>query len=152
MDRSLFLGITSGVLVFIVACSFILLKPPDFDAQLILQVDRGVPESELIPQIEKESFRMDLKAKKYLYTTIMDRKYWGNGDLADPVEHMSHVDNYESQTRIIKEYKNLRTKFVRGEITKEEFLYDLQFLDNQVFPFNIFDEEWIDWKLPQKYI
>lgn len=122
MDRSLLLGIVGSLSVFIVICSFILLSQPDFDEQLIVQVNRGIPAEELIPQIDKEAYDMRKDAKKQLDSRIMDRKYWGNGDLDDPHNLRSYVNIYEGDLEAINEYRKTRISFVKREITKEEFL------------------------------
>lgn len=122
LDRGLLLGIVGGLTVFIAICSFILLNPSDFDEQLIMQVDRGVPAHELITQIDEETVHMQIKAKKRLDAVIMDRRFWGNGDLDSPDNYVYYVTDYETEMKLIKEYKNTRIRFAKREITKEEFL------------------------------
>lgn len=122
MDRSLLLGIIGGLSVFIIICPIILLLQPDFDEQLIVQVNRGVPAEELILQIDNETFYMQKNAKKRLDSKIMDSKYWGNGDLEDPCNFRAYVDQYESDTEAINGYKKIRVSFAKREITEEEFL------------------------------
>lgn len=111
-----------GVSVFVIICSFILLNPSDFDHQLILQVDHGVSAEVLIPQIDEKAFYMRKNAKHHLDSVIMDRRYWGNGDLANPEDLRAYVDQYRSYLNSIDEYRDIRIKFVKREISKEEFL------------------------------
>ena len=65
---------------------------------------------------------MQINAKKRLNSAVMDRKFWGNGDLDSPENYEYYMTNYESEMKLIKEYKDIRIRFAKREITKEEFL------------------------------
>lgn len=122
LDRSLLLGIICGLVVFIAISSYILLTHADFDEQLIEQVENGVPSQDLINEIDEEAYNMQVAAKKRLDSKILDRKYWGNGELDSPLDYSFYVDSYESELKLIKEYKEYRVKYANREITREEFL------------------------------
>jgi len=122
LDRSLLLGIICGLVVFIATSSYILLNHADFDEQLIEQVENGVPSQDLINEIDEEAYNMQVAAKKRLDSKILDRKYWGNGELDSPLDYSFYVDSYESELKLIKEYKEYRVKYANREITREEFL------------------------------
>lgn len=126
MDRSIYLGIMGGLVVFIAIFSFILLNHADFDEQLMEQVENGVPAQDLIKEIDEEAYYMQIAAKKRLDSKILDRKYWGNGELDTPLDYSFYVDNYQSELNLIKEYKEYRVKYANGEITREEFLSLIQ--------------------------
>lgn len=122
LDRSLLLKIICGLVVFIAISSYILLNHADFDEQLIEQVENGVPSQDLINEIDEEAYNMQVAAKKRLDSKILDRKYWGNGELDSPLDYSFYVDSYESELKLIKEYKEYRVKYANREITREEFL------------------------------
>ena len=111
-----------SLVVFIAISSFILLNHADFDEQLMEQVENGVPAQDLIKEIDEEAYYMQIAAKKRLDSKILDRKYWGNGELDTPLDYSFYVDSYESELNLIKEYKEYRVKYANGEITREEFL------------------------------
>lgn len=115
-----------GLVVFIAIFSFILLNHADFDEQLMEQVENGVPAQDLIKEIDEEAYYMQIAAKKRLDSKILDRKYWGNGELDTPLDYSFYVDNYQSELNLIKEYKEYRVKYANGEITREEFLSLIQ--------------------------
>lgn len=137
MDRSLLLGIIGGLSVFIIICSFILLQQPDFDQQLIVQVNRGVPVEKLILQIDEDAFYMQVSAKKRLDSRIMDSRYWGNGDLEDPHNFRAYVDQYEADIGAIRGYKNIRVMFVKREITEGEFLQQASSYKSYIESYNL---------------
>ena len=111
-----------SLVVFIAISSFILLNHADFDEQLMEQVENGVPAQDLIKEIDEEAYYMQIAAKKRLDSKILDRKYWGNGELDSPLDYSFYVDSYESELKLIKEYKEYRVKYANREITREEFL------------------------------
>lgn len=121
LDRGTLLGIVGGSIVFICILSFIIYNNSDFDSLLIKQVDKGVSAEELIPQIDNETEKLKLKAKKRLESYVFDKKYWGNGELASPDDYQRFTQSYENDMKMITEYENARKKFVKREITKEQF-------------------------------
>lgn len=94
----------------------------DFDVKLIEQVDSGVPAEKIISEIEEESSKQELTVKNHLQAHMMDMKYWNrvNSDPKNDLEY--HITIYQKQMEIITEYKELRIQFVKGQITKNEFL------------------------------
>ncbi len=122
MDRGALLGIVSSVAVFIIISSIIIYNHSSFDQKLIDQVEGGVPAEKLIPQIDEETENLKTVAETRLESVVMDRKFWGNGDLASPKEYQAYTLGYEFELRIISDYDTARKKFVRREITESEFL------------------------------
>ncbi len=115
MDRTKLLIIIGGV-VLITILSFVL-----YD-----QVEEGVPAEKLIPQIDRETENLKIQAKKRLEKAVMDRKYWGDGDLATSDDYNMYITSYEFEMKIIVDYENARKKFARREITKREFLSEIR--------------------------
>ncbi len=94
----------------------------DFDQELMDEMDSGVPISELINQINSESENQKLKAKKELESHVMDPKYWQQHDIS-PEEDLSYeIQYYKLQISEIDKYKAIRIKYVKKEISKEEFI------------------------------
>lgn len=126
MDKRALLGILGGLIVLVIILSFILYGNSDFDSQLIDQVDKGVPAEKLIPQIDKETQNMQTDAKRRFESVVMDRKYWGNGDLASPEDYQYYTTSYTIEMNAISNYDSARKKFARREITKEQFLEEIK--------------------------
>ncbi len=105
---------------------FIIYSHSDFDEQLIHQVDEGVPAEKLVPQINKKTLDMQTNAKRRLVSVVMDKKYWGNGDLASPADYEYYITGYITEMDVILNYDNARKKFARREITKEQFLQEIK--------------------------
>lgn len=120
------MGIIFGIVLFLISFSFIIYNHSDFDTQLIDQVGRGVPTSELIVQINQETTKMNIRAKKRIENVVMDRKLWGNGTLAVENDYQGYVSNYECELKYISDYDTLRKKFARREITRREFLDEVK--------------------------
>jgi hypothetical protein len=120
------MGIIVGLVLFLIIFSFIIYYHSDFDAQLVEQVDQGVPTSELIIQINAETKKMENNAKKRVENYYMDRNRWGNGSLASEKDYQSYVSNYECEMKYVSDYATLRKKFARREITKREFLDNIK--------------------------
>lgn len=57
----------------------------------------------------------------------MDKKYWGNGDLAKPEDYQYYTKNHENDLKRIEELEYLRKQFVKREINKEQFLISISF-------------------------
>lgn len=126
LERGTLLGLFGGLIVFICILSFIIYSNSDFDSLLIKQVDKGVSAEELIPQIDNETEKMQLNAKRRFKSIIMDRKYWGNGELASTNDYQSYTISYENDMKMISAYENVRKKFAKREITKEQFLEEIK--------------------------
>ncbi len=127
MNRPL-VGIIGGLIVFLLISLFIIYYHSDFDTQLIEQVNKGVPTNELIIQIDEETRKMQINAKRRLESIIMDKKYWGNGSLDEQNKYQLSVTSYESEMMIISKYNNIRKKFAKREITKREFLDEIKII------------------------
>jgi hypothetical protein len=126
LGKRALLGILGGLIILVVTLSIILYSDSDFDAQLIDQVDKGVPAEELIVQIDEETLIMQRNAKKRLESVVMDKKYWGNGDLASPTDYQYFTTFYITEMNVISNYDGVRKKFARREITKEQFLQEIK--------------------------
>jgi len=126
LDRGPLIGIIGGLLIFVLALSFIVYSHSDFDGQLIEQVDKGVPSNELIPQIDKETQKMQINSKRRLESIVMDEKYWGNGNLAQPVNYEYYTNSYESEMKVISDYDSARKSYAKREINKEQFLSEIK--------------------------
>lgn len=126
MDRGRLLGVIGGLTVFIIICSFIIYGHSDFNEQLIQQVDNGVSADKLIPQIDEETVKLQINAKRRLESYVMDKKNWGNGELASPRDYQYYIQNYESEMKVISDYDSIRKKFAKREITKKEFLDEIK--------------------------
>ena len=122
MDRGALLGLIGGIAVFIIILIIIINNHSSFDQKLIDQVEAGVPSQQLIPQIDEETENMEETAKARVMAIVMDKKYWGNGDLAVPKEYEAYTTGYEFEMRLIREYDSARIKYANREITKREFL------------------------------
>lgn len=127
MDKGILLGIIGGLAVFIVLVSFIIISNySDFDVQLIKQVNDGVPANELMLQIDKETENLKYKVRKRFESNVMDKKYWGNGNLASTNDYQYYSQNYQNEIKMINEYDNVRKKFAKKEISKDEFIYQIE--------------------------
>jgi hypothetical protein len=114
----LILGISGGLIVFIIALILIFYNNSDFDQKLINQVDTGVPADKLIPQIDKETQNMKDKAVNHLSEPI-------NKNL-NPNSSIVYQKGYEAEMNVINQYDDARKKFARREISKDEFLKEIQ--------------------------
>lgn len=119
-------GIIGGFLVFLIILYVIIYLNSDFDQQLIQEVDRGVPAEKLFPQIEKETANLRLRAKNRFESYVMDRKDWGSGNLASESDYNSYKLSYEKALEYISEYDKVRKQFVKREISKEQFLLEIE--------------------------
>jgi hypothetical protein len=126
LDKRALLGIACSLTISIVILSFIIYGNSDFDEQLIHQVDEGVPAEKLIPQIDEETQKLQTDAKRRLLSIVMDKKYWGNGDLASPDDFQYYTTGYVTEMDVISNYDSARKKFARREITKKQFLQEIE--------------------------
>lgn len=98
----------------------------DFDQKLINEVDSGVPANELIPQIEEEAAKEKLKSKKHLESHVMDMKRWDKFNISPEDDLKYEITFYKEQITIISQYEETRKKFVKKEISKQEFLKQIR--------------------------
>ena len=120
-------GIIGGIIIFLIILMIIIYNHSDFDQQLVEQVDSGVPASVLIIQINNETEKMQINAKRRLENTVMDKKNWGNGSLLVKDDYQKTYESYyESEMNIISNYDTIRKKFARREINRREFLDDIK--------------------------
>ncbi|MEN6328840.1 MAG: hypothetical protein ABFC91_00925 [Methanobacteriaceae archaeon] len=125
MDKGRILAISCSILIFLILLSFIFYSHSDFDQQLISQVDEGVPAEKLIPQIDKETAELKLKAKKRLESIVMDKKFWGNGTFTPQSDYVDYTENYQKEMELINNYDTTRKAYAKREISKEEFLENI---------------------------
>jgi len=69
---------------------------------------------------------MQIDAKRRFESVVMDKKYWGNGDLASPEDYQYYTTSYTIEMNAISNYDSARKKFARREITKEQFLEEIK--------------------------
>jgi hypothetical protein len=115
----LILGISGGLIVFIIALILIIYNSSDFDQQLINQVDSGVPADKLIPQIDQDTDKMKLNAQRRLESQTVDKNINKN-------DSAPFVQGYNYEMRMIAQYDDARKKFANGDINKEQFLSEIQ--------------------------
>jgi hypothetical protein len=115
----LILGISGGLIVFIIALILIIYNSSDFDQQLINQVDSGVPADKLIPQIDQDTDKMKLNAQRRLESQTVDKNINKN-------DSAPFVQGYNDEMRMIAQYDDARKKFANGDINKEQFLSEIQ--------------------------
>jgi hypothetical protein len=125
LDKGRILAISCSILIFLILLSFIFYSHSDFDQQLISQVDEGVPAEKLIPQIDKETTELKLKAKKRLESIVMDKKFWGNGTFTPQSDYVDYTENYQKEMELINKYDTTRKAYAKREISKEEFLENI---------------------------
>jgi hypothetical protein len=128
LKKENFIGIIGGVGFFLIIL-FILNFNSDFDQKLIEGVESGVSADELITRIEKETERERLEAEKRLESHLWDMKYWRQSNLPPEEELKYDIEIYNAQMRFISEYDKVRKQFVKGEISKEEFLAKIKYLE-----------------------
>ena len=85
----------------------------------------GVSADILIPQIDNETAKMMINVDRRYKAVVMDRRYWGNGDLASSEDFQYYSENYENDLKMISGLSEIRKKYARGEIDKEEFLQSI---------------------------
>lgn len=125
--KGVLLGIIGGLIIFLILLSFIIYSDSDFDEQLINEVNDGDQVNTLLFQIDDETQKMENNANRRYLSVIMDKKYWGNGDLAKPEDYQYYTKNHENDLKRIEELEYLRKQFVKREINKEQFLISISF-------------------------
>ena len=118
-NMGLILGISGGIIVFIIALILIIYNNSDLDQQLVNQVDSGVPSDKLIPQIDQDTEKMKLNAQRRLESQTVAKNI-NKSDCAP------FVQGYNDETRMIAQYDDARKKFANREINKEQFLSEIQ--------------------------
>ncbi len=94
---------------------------PDFDEQLIKEVDSGVPANKMIKQIENESQNQKALALNDLKYHINDMQYWSKPNLASENDFRHYIEAYDTQMRTIEEYEKLRKQYINNEVSKDCF-------------------------------
>ncbi len=125
-------GIFFGILVFFTILVAINFLNSDFDAHLIQSVEKGVPAEDLIPEIDKETENLRLDAQKRLDSNVMNMKMWGNGNLVSEDDLTYYTQTYETEMKVISDYDKIRKKFAKREISKEEFLQEINNIKTSV--------------------
>jgi hypothetical protein len=118
-NMGLILGISSGLIVFIIALILIINNNSDFDQQLINQVDSGVPADKLIPQIDQDTEKMKLNAQRRLESQTVAKNI-------NKSDSAPFVQSYNNEMRMIAQYDDARKKFANRDINKEQFLSEIQ--------------------------
>ncbi len=129
MDKGTLIGSVSGLIIFICVILIFVYSHSDFDQELISSVSDGVSAEELIPQIQKEHEKQRLKSEDNLNSRLMDIKMWGNGELASDSYYDFYTHNYEQELIFYDDLEVIRIKYVRREISEEEFLDRLKNLN-----------------------
>lgn len=125
MDRGILLAIIGSILVFLIILAVIIYSHSDFDQQLIEQVNNGVPADKLIPQIDIETERLKYNTLRS-YQSNLANKDFGKGKILSKRDYELYTEKYESEMKMISEFDAARKKFVRREITKEQFLLEIK--------------------------
>ena len=122
MDKGIIIGSFSGLAIFIVIVLLIIYSHSDFNQQLVSSVESGTPIDQLVPQIYQEHYKECLNAKSRLESQTMDMSLWGNGELAPDSYYAYYTKNYEEEVDYYNKLEDLRIKFAKRQISKEEFL------------------------------
>ncbi|WJI08653.1 hypothetical protein FGU46_00375 [Methanobacterium sp. CWC-01] len=125
MNKSIWIGAVGGLCIFIIILWAIFFYNSDFDQELIQSSESGVACEKLIKQIDKESDNQKSLAENHLEGHFTDIKYWNNPN--DPEKELTlEIDFYQQQIKAINNCTELRKKYVRKEISKEEFLAQIK--------------------------
>jgi hypothetical protein len=120
MQKGHWLGIIGGISFFLVLYFFLFINP-DFDQQLINQVEAGTSSQKLIQEIEKERSLEQDKAAKDLKSHFMYFNYWEGPKSVTNDDLAKHKEIYNSRLNAVSQLYELRMKYIRKEITKDEF-------------------------------
>lgn len=123
MNRGIIVGSVGGFIIFLVLFTFISYNSSDFDQSLVDRVGI-VPSDQLILEIDNETRKEESVAKKRLDSHVMDTNDWGKGDLATENDYAYNIEIYRKEMGFIEEYNKVRRDFVKGQISKQEFLDD----------------------------
>ena len=121
LNKGVILGVASAITVFIIILIIIFYFNSDFDQQLIYQVDSGVPADKLIPQIDAEAEHLQMNAQKNYESNLINNNLGGNASNYD-----YYTQIHQNELKIISEYENDQKEFAERQITKEQFLHDIQ--------------------------
>lgn len=132
MKMGRFSGLISGFIIFSILLIVLWNSTSSFDEELIQRVDRGVSAGNLMLDIEEERENERYDAKKRLESNVMDVEMWGHGDLTSEYDLKYYMDVYNGETQIIDENARVRREFVRGNISKEEFLEEMDDLNEKM--------------------
>jgi len=119
LNKGVIIGIISGIAALIIFL-ILLHAGSDFDQRLIDQVDSGEPANRLIPQIEKETQKMQMKSRKRLLSYVLNKDYLSKND------SQTYAQFYKDDMKMISKYGSTRKKFAAREITKEQFINDIK--------------------------
>jgi len=127
LSKERLLGFSVGMLSFLFLFIFLNFNV-DFDHELVSKLEDGTPKELLLPEIEKQSEKEQLAVKKHFKCHIMDITNWDkyNCDFQNDLKYDILV--YKTDMSRIKQKEEIRKKFVKKQITKEQFLdYILRF-------------------------
>lgn len=116
------LGITGGVVVFLITLTLIIYINSDFDQKLINEVGSGVPISVMYNQIDNATQNQQLIAKGNLDSHVMDPNDWEKKTLATNDDYDYYIQIYNVEMEYISNYNHIRKEYVTGKLSKEEFL------------------------------
>ncbi len=122
MNKGLILGITGGVVVFLITLTLIIYINSDFDQKLINEVGSGVPISVMYNQIDNATQNQQLIAKGNLDSHVMDPNDWEKKTLATNDDYDYYIQIYNVEMEYISNYNHIRKEYVTGKLSKEEFL------------------------------
>lgn len=121
LSKERILGISVGMLSFLFLFIFLNFNV-DFDHELVNKLEYGTPEELLLLEIEKQTEKEQLVAKKHLKCHIMDIKNWDKCDSDFQNDLKYDILVYKTDISRIKQKEEIRKRFVRRQITKEQFL------------------------------
>lgn len=132
MDRGTSIGLAGGISLFLIIILFLMWQNSDFDQSLINSVESGVAPEKLIPAINSEREKQEVRVKKNLKSHVLDPVYWSQPNVASEKDFNYYKNRYEEQMQSIVEYQDLRIKFVYGNVSKQEFLEQAKIYKNRV--------------------
>lgn len=132
MDRGTSIGLAGGISLFLIIILFLMWQNSDFDQSLINSVESGVAPEKLIPAINSEKEKQEVRVKKNLQSHVLDPDYWSQPNVASEKDFNYYKNRYEEQMQSIVEYQDLRIKFVYGNVSKQEFLEQAKIYKNRV--------------------
>jgi hypothetical protein len=131
LDRGVIFGIVGGLIIFVILFSVISFSSSDFDQNLVNEVG-SVPADELILEIDNETIKEESVAKKRLDSHVMDSNDWGKGDLLTENDYEYYIEIYHKEMGFISEYDTVRKDFVKGNISKEQFLNNVTLIKDKL--------------------
>lgn len=132
MDRGTSIGLAGGISLFLIIILFLMWQNSDFDQSLINSVESGVAPEKLIPAINSEREKQEVRVKKNLQSHVLDPDYWSQPNVASEKDFNYYKNRYEEQMQSIVEYQDLRIKFIYGNVSKQEFLEQAKIYKNRV--------------------